>query len=185
MRESKKRIVLTGFMGVGKSTVARHLARLTRNRHVDLDDLIETSESRSVVTIIEEDGVDYFRGIETQRLREVLAERRFPIVSLGGGTWTIERNRDLIRDSGYVTVWLETTFEHCWRNIRASRKRRPLVGNRDQTRRLFEEREKLYCLADWHFVIGSGYNSFDIARQISEEVFFSEADGGAVGRNVR
>jgi shikimate kinase len=184
MRESDKRIVLTGFMGVGKSTVARHLSRLTGKRHVDLDDLIETSESRSVATIISEDGIDYFREVESQRLSEVLAERRFPIVSLGGGTWTLERNRKLVKDGGFVAIWLETTFEHCWRNIRASRKRRPLVGNREQTKKLFEEREKLYCLADWHFVIGSGYNSFDIAKQISEEVFFPDAGSRAVGRKV-
>lgn len=180
MRVSDKRIVLTGFMGVGKSTVARHLSRLTGKRHVDLDALIETSLSRSVATTIEEEGIDFFRGVETERLKEVLADPKFSILSLGGGTWTVERNRDLIRESGLVTVWLETTFDHCWRNIRSSRKKRPLVKNKEQTRKLFEEREKLYCLADWHFVIGSGYNSFDIAQQIVADVLLPES--GKTGR---
>lgn len=171
MEERNQRIVLTGFMGVGKSTVARHLSRMTGKDHEDLDDLIETSESRSIPTMIEESGIDWFRKVETQRLREILDDGSVGIISLGGGTWTLERNRDLIREHGVVSVWLETTFEHCWRNIRSSRKRRPLVKSRAQTKRLFEEREALYCLADWHFVVEPGHSSHEVANRIAAEIF--------------
>lgn len=173
-----KRIVLTGFMGVGKSTVARHLARLTARRRRDLDDYIEYSEKRPISEIVENCGIEEFRRIESERLKETIADRRIAIISLGGGAWTIEENRKIIREAGLTAVWLESTFEHCWRNIRFSRKERPLVKNKRQARKLFEERERHYCLADWHFVIDGGYNSFDIAQQIASDVFLISTESG-------
>lgn len=169
------RIVLTGFMGVGKSTVARHLARLIGKRHVDLDEEIERSRAVSIPDIVKNDGIERFRQIETEVLGEVLESRKAAIISLGGGAWITEANREMIKDSGVTAVWLETTFEHCWRNIRFSRKERPLVKNKREARRLFDERERYYCLADWHFVIDRGYNSFDIAQKIASDVFSIDA----------
>lgn len=171
MNKHGTRIVLTGFMGVGKSTVARHLGRLTGKRQVDLDDEIEHERKRPIPRLIEEEGIDRFRDIETATLSRILEKGRASIISLGGGAWITEENRLLIRESGVTSVWLETTFDHCWRNIRFSRKERPLVKNKRQARRLFEERVKFYCLADWHFVIDRGYNSFDIAQRIAADVF--------------
>ena len=75
-----------------------------------------------------------------------------------------------------TTVWLESTFEHCWRNIQASKRDRPLARNKPDTLRLFEEREKLYCLADWHFIIKPDLTSFEVARKIAEEVFSMKFD---------
>lgn len=164
------RIVLTGFMGVGKSTVARHLARLTGKRRVDLDDHIERRERIQIPELIEKRGIDAFREIETATLGDVLDDAAFSIISLGGGAWTLERNRELIRAKAVTSVWLESTFEHCWHNIRASRKERPLVKDRAQALKMFEDRERFYCLADWHFVIDSGYNSFEIAQQIARDI---------------
>jgi len=173
------RIVLTGFMGVGKSTVARHLARITGRRYRDLDDYIERRESRRVPEIVAEDGIEGFRKIETMGLRELVADDRIQIVSLGGGAWTLEENREIVRDAGLTAVWLESTFEHCWRNIRFSRRERPLVKNKRQAKKLFDDRRQFYCLADWHFVIDRGYNSFEIARRIAADVLMVDtADSG-------
>ncbi len=175
MEQKNKRIVLTGFMGVGKSTVARHLSRLTAKRYADLDDEIERISGSTIKRIVEEDGIDQFRALETEVLADLLKDGRTSIISLGGGAWITEKNRSMIKSNGVVAVWLETTFDHCWRNIRFSRKERPLVKNKRQAKRLFEEREKVYCLADWHFVIDRGYNSFDIAQRIAADVFSIDA----------
>ena len=86
-------------------------------------------------------------------------------------TWTIPLNRELIVRNGLVTVWLESSFEHCWANISKSRKERPLAKNKIAARRLFDERQSIYCLADWHFVIRPEFNSYEIARQIADQVF--------------
>jgi shikimate kinase len=171
MNSFEQKIVLTGFMGVGKSTVARHLAFLLGCERTDLDCYIESAQQRSIAEIIQIEGEKRFREIETENLRALLRENYAPILSLGGGAWTIAENRRLIKNHRYTSVWLESTFDHCWQNIRLSRKERPLAADKPQARKLFIEREKHYCLADWHFIIKPGFTSFDVARQIAEDVF--------------
>ena len=164
------RIILTGFMGVGKSTVAKHLAHLLDCQRIDLDAVIIENENRTIAEIIEQEGMEKFRQIETANLRRIL-ETKATIIALGGGAWTIEENRRLIKSQNFTTVWLESTFEHCWLNISASKRVRPLARNKSDALRLFEERQRVYCLADWHFIIKPELNSFEVARQIAEEVF--------------
>lgn len=164
------RIALTGFMGVGKSSVARHLEHITGSRRMDLDTLIEASAGREIADIIDADGTDAFRRIETQVLKEVLEDEAGCILSLGGGTWTIPENRELIKHNRFTSIWLESSFDHCWYNIKFSRKERPLARDKEAARALFEERQRVYCLADWHFIIQSGLTSFDVAQQIAEQV---------------
>ena len=171
MSRVDKKIALTGFMGVGKSSVARHLSSLLSCERVDLDIFIEQNEGRRIADIIDEHGLPMFRKIETRNLTKLLHDGSPPIISLGGGAWTVATNRDLIREHGLVSVWLESSFEHCWYNIRSSKKERPLARNKRAARKLFDERQKLYCLADWHFIIKPEFTSFDVAKQIVEEIF--------------
>src|ERR1051325_2404537 len=157
------RLALTGFMGVGKSSVARHLEHLTGCKRVDLDSLIEESAEKTIADIIDSKGMEAFRALETEVLTRVLQDENGSILSLGGGTWTIPQNRELIKLSKFTSVWLEATFDHCWFNIKFSRKERPLARDKDRARQLFDERQRVYCLADWHFIIRPGLSSFDIA----------------------
>jgi shikimate kinase len=166
-----KKIAITGFMGVGKSSVGRHLASLLECEREDLDQLIEAREQRRVTEIIGGDGEPAYRRMETETLRETIARGRSDIISLGGGTWTIAENRRLIIDAGFTVVWLESSFEHCWMNIKHSRKERPLARNKSDAKRLFDDRQKYYCLADWHFVVKPEFTSYDVARRIYEEFF--------------
>ena len=168
--KDEKRIILTGFMGVGKSTVAKHLAYLLDCERIDLDGVIQQNEFRTIAEIIEQEGIEKFRQIETENLQQIL-ESSAKIIALGGGAWTLAENRRLIKSHNFTTVWLESTFEHCWLNISASKRVRPLAANKGDAFRLFEERQRIYCLADWHFIIKPELNSFEIAKQIAEEVF--------------
>lgn len=165
------RIALTGFMGVGKSSVARHLANILRSERLDLDNYIEDREKRKIPEIIDTDGVDRYRTIETTNLEHALTATTARIFSLGGGTWTVPANRELLKQHGFTSVWLESTFEHCWLNISFSRKDRPLARNKEAALKLFEERQKVYCLADWHFIVRPGFTSYDIAKKIVDEIF--------------
>ncbi|MGI8897842.1 MAG: shikimate kinase, partial [Pyrinomonadaceae bacterium] len=113
-------IVITGFMGAGKSTVARALARRLDTQMVDLDIEILKQEKRSARQIIEEDGEPSFREIETRVLREVLPTNVAGVIALGGGAWTLPRNRDLITSAGGISVWLDAPFNLCWQRIVAS-----------------------------------------------------------------
>lgn len=168
---SEKRIVLTGFMGVGKTSVARHLAFLLGCERLDLDFVIEANDGREIAEIIHAEGLARYREIETENLRRILREKSVSILALGGGTWTIRENRELLKQHNFVSVWLESTFEHCWQNIRLSKKERPLAKNKSETQKLFAERENIYCLADWHFLVKPELTSFEIAKQIAEEIF--------------
>lgn len=165
------RIALTGFMGVGKSSVARHLAHMIKSRRLDLDHFIEQRENRKIAEIIDSGGIDHYRVLESKYLTLALEESNTRILSLGGGTWTMPENRETLKAGGYTSVWLESTFEHCWINISFSRKDRPLARNKAEALKLFEERQKVYCLADWHFVVRADHTSFDVARQIADEIF--------------
>jgi shikimate kinase len=79
-------------------------------------------------------------------------------------------NRQLIKSHNCTTIWLESTFEHCWRNITVSKYKRPLAKNKLLAETLFLERQKFYCLADWHFIVEPQLTSFEVARRIAEEV---------------
>lgn len=160
-------------MGVGKSTVAKHLSHILEIGRADLDAEIVAGEKRTIAEIIEADGIDAFRAVESAYLRRIL-DGDARIVALGGGAWTIPANRDLIKARGFTSVWLESTFEHCWTNIAASKRVRPLARNKEDALRLFEERQRVYCLAEWHFIVRPEFNSFEIAKQIAEQVFFYE-----------
>src|SRR6185503_15443746 len=165
------RLALTGFMGVGKSSVARHLEHLTGCRRIDLDSVIEDISGKRVADIIDGGGIEAFREVETAALMKVLDSGRGCILSLGGGTWTVPSNRELIGQKGFTSIWLESTFEHCWLNIKFSRKERPLARDKERARLLFEERQRVYCLAEWHFLVRPGHTSFEVARQIADQLF--------------
>ena len=167
---SNSRIVLTGFMGVGKSTVARCLSYLLQTERIDLDRFIEEKEARTIPEIIKTDGIEKYRLLETRYLKQVLAESDSRIIALGGGAWITDENREIIKNNNCVTIWLESTFEHCWRNINVSKQERPLAKDKFSVQKLFEERQKVYCLADWHLVVRPELTSLDLAKFIAEEI---------------
>src|SRR5215510_6880582 len=131
---SNRRIVILGFMGCGKTTVARVLARYLNCEMVDLDSFITEREGRSPAEIIDRDGEPSFRNLESLALRDVLQTSRARIVALGGGTWTVPANRTIIALHDCSSVWLDTPFDVCWQRISESgRNDRPLAPDRNST----------------------------------------------------
>ena len=137
-------IIITGFMGAGKTTVARALARRLSCPMIDLDELIEEREGRTAQAIIEEDGEPAFRLIESAALRDALEAGDARVIALGGGTWTISDNRALIRERGGHTVWLDAPFELCWERIESGIGVRPLARGRAAALSLYDERRATY-----------------------------------------
>src|SRR5436305_10939235 len=147
MSEDTRPIIIIGFMAAGKTTVAAALAECLGYGLIDLDQFIEQREGRSIQAIIDEEGEQRFREIESEALREVLRTSSPCIIALGGGAWTIERNRALIHQHTLRTVWLDAPFELCWQRIEDGGNVRPLARERTKARLLYDERRALYSQA--------------------------------------
>jgi shikimate kinase len=145
---TNKRIVIVGFMGCGKTTVARAVAGRLACEFVDLDSLVTEREGRSPAEIIQADGEAVFRQIETRALNAVLDDQTARIIALGGGAWTIEVNRALVARRGCMSVWLDAPFELCWKRITDNAHTvRPLAPTRHAAQQLHESRRISYLLA--------------------------------------
>jgi shikimate kinase len=108
------RILLIGYRGTGKTSVARRLAALLAYDCIDADDQIEIRTSQSIVEIFAESGEAGFRDLESQVLAELCLRSR-TVTSLGGGVVLRPENRELIKQAGFPVVWLtakpQTIFE--------------------------------------------------------------------------
>ena len=164
------RIVLVGFMGAGKTSVAQSLAEQVEGDWVDLDAFIEAAEHKSVPEIILSSGEAVFRGLETKYLREALANRANSVVALGGGCWTIEENRKMIRESGFLSVWLDASFEVCWSRIENAENARPLAPNKLAAQTLFERRRDIYAGSDLRIAVQASDPLKTIAARILEQI---------------
>jgi len=150
---SPRRIIgLTGFMGSGKSTVARLLARQVGWHYVDLDKLISDATGATIPEIFAKLGEPAFRKIERAQLEKTIGEaislQKPRIISLGGGTTAQPDNIALLRDSGAVLVWLHCPIEELLSRC-AHITNRPLFRDESSFRQLYQERLPAYELADF------------------------------------
>ena len=137
----KDKVYLVGFMGSGKTTLARALGRRLGWRHVDLDEELERREGRTVSQVFAQQGEPYFRKVEREVLLGFLPDRNV-VVATGGGTFVPPANRADILDDG-VVVWLDVPFRRIVDRV-PSDGRRPLAADRDAFAALFEERRAVY-----------------------------------------
>ncbi len=128
-----KNIVLTGFMGTGKSEVGRELAKLTGLRFIDVDAEIEKSEAMTVNEIFREHGEQSFRDAETEMI-EKISQQQDVIIATGGGAVMRERNVGALRKTGIV-VCLTATPETILRRTGRTNER-PLLQVEDPLERI-------------------------------------------------
>lgn len=144
------KIVITGFMGSGKTRLARELARRLNLKMIDLDDRVTEREGRSPAQLIVDEGEEAFRLIESDVLRELLETDGTCVIALGGGAWIVDANRQLIDEYGCLSVWLDVPFEVCWSRIETSEEDRPLGKTREQAQTRYDQRKPVYQLAKIH-----------------------------------
>jgi shikimate kinase len=142
-----RNLILIGFMGTGKTTVGMRVAKSLGWRFVDTDRLIVRKAGKPIPRIFEESGEESFRDFETEVLRKC-AEGAGQVISTGGGIVTRERNREILKEAGYV-IWLKASPETIYERVKNNRNR-PLLktGDPQQTiREMLEARHDLYDAA--------------------------------------
>ena len=132
---------LVGFMGAGKTTVARALGKRIGWRVEDVDERIEARERRRIADIFAREGEPRFRQVERDVLGELVAMRD-TIVATGGGTFVEPDNRSVMLGDGAV-VWLDVPFERLVDRVPPDG-RRPLAADRAQMEQLYLKRQVAY-----------------------------------------
>jgi len=150
-----RRVFLIGFMGAGKTSVGRALARRLRWTFYDLDELIEQEQGATVPQIFATGGETAFRRLEATVLRNLLDRPGPPatedgpglVVALGGGAFAQPENREALNASGGLIVLLEAPIEELRRRCRSEGDTRPLAADPDRFAELYLARRSVYELA--------------------------------------
>lgn len=139
-------IILIGYMGSGKTTIGKNLAKQKNYRFVDTDEMIVEQQHRSINEIFAKDGEQAFRDMETAFLRQLIAEKKERmIISTGGGMPLRAENRQLLSQLGKV-VYLKASPQTIYDRIKGDTTR-PLLQGENPRKRIAEmiaAREPLY-----------------------------------------
>ncbi len=140
-----KNIVLIGFMGVGKGTIARELSRQSSLVAVDTDDLIESLENKKVREIFEESGEKHFRELEKKIALWLEKSVKDTIVSTGGGFYK-QKNIKKIGKVVYLRSSFDAILKRIFEHPNAQKKiaKRPLLQDLKKAKKLYKERVKEY-----------------------------------------
>lgn len=165
--DGEQKIFLTGFMGSGKTTVGRRLARDLGWGFVDLDDIVEREAGKTISRIFAEQGEGSFRALERLCLCREAKRPTCLVIATGGGIVLDAHNRELM-DSKGITFWLHPKFEVIAGRLgKSSRARRPLFVDREKARELHRERLDLYRTATHEISVEVDETASDVAARIS------------------
>lgn len=177
------KIILMGFMGAGKSTVAAKIAGNLGVNWLDTDDLVEEMAGDPIPEIFDRRGESAFRKIEKKAVRKAL-NSKVSVISLGGGAPLEEENWRLIK-SGGSSFYLEVSPGEIEKRLRGEKKRPLLEGLTEEERRgkierLLEKREPRYRKAD--FIVPAGGRSPSVVA--GEIISVLEDESGKTSRSA-
>jgi shikimate kinase len=127
-----KKIILLGYMGSGKSTIAKLLANSTAISYLDLDEIIEKQENSSVKKLFSVKGEIYFRKLEHQILAALIQNQDSFILSLGGGTPCYSNNHEFLNSDHVISIYLNASVATLYDRLLNSNDERPLIANKNR-----------------------------------------------------
>ena len=163
-------VVLVGFMGSGKSSVGRLVARTLEGRFVDTDRLVVDLAGREITEIFATEGETFFRQQESRALKSLRGQGGL-VVATGGGIVTVPKNVAMLKELGLV-VWLTASEEIIWDRVSRNRKR-PLLHTpdpRSTVREMLGVRNPLYERAADLQVDTTHLTHADVAELICKQV---------------
>ena len=128
-------IILVGYMGSGKSTIAKQLAKHLRLKMIDLDDYIVDKEKDTINSIFKNKGEIYFRKIESQALDEIISSQKNYVLSVGGGTPCYADNSELIKSVPH-SFYLKGSIQTLYDRLVHKKNERPLIKNLENSKLL-------------------------------------------------
>ena len=166
-----KNIVLIGFMGVGKGSVAREIVQQSDLVALDTDDIIESMENRSIKKIFAQEGEEYFRILERKVAQWLQKEVRGTLISTGGGFFKVP-NLKKIGTVVYLSAPFETIHNRILAHPDAEKKlrKRPLFQDIEKAIKLYDERSALYKKVADVVIDVSNKELADIAKEILKKV---------------
>ena len=127
-----KKIILLGYMGCGKSTIAKLLAEKVSLPYLDLDEIIEKRENAAVKNIFSEKGEIYFRKLEHDIFSDLMKNQDSFVLSLGGGTPCYANNHELLKGEGITSIYLKASVETLFNRLSHNKSKRPIVANKSE-----------------------------------------------------
>ena len=146
----KKKIVLIGMMGSGKSTIGALLSKKMNMKFIDVDSKIETIEKQTISQIFKLKGEKYFRAIEVKTILSLLDSKEKELVlSLGGGSFLDEKVRKNVKNNT-LSFWLDWKPSSIIKRIKKSSKRPLIQGLNDQEiEKMILDRNKYYSKSNY------------------------------------
>ena len=161
----KKNLVLLGMMAVGKTTLAKIVAKKQKLEFIDIDKNIEKKNSMKILEIFDKKGEAFFRTEEEKEVLKYLKKNNC-VIALGGGAFMNEAIRKNVLKNA-ISVWLDVSIKTLNERVKWNQKR-PLLKKDDNAKilkELYDKRKKIYKLAN-HKIICDKLNKEKLAKKI-------------------
>ncbi len=151
--ENKNIVFICGFMGCGKTTHGKQLAKSIGYHFIDLDDYTENKFDKNITELFKELGEEEFRTVETNSLTECMNDNQKTIIALGGGTPCFNSNLELLKANGKL-IYLKMDAENLYKRVFGIKAQRPLLASKEDKEmlayieNLLKTREVFYDKAD-------------------------------------